>query len=101
VEHHDVVDRHAQLVGRDLRKGSLLTLPVRRRAVMTVTFPVGSIFTVALSQRQPASQATAERADLAIRRNADPSNRRWPWPASARCGTCGNRPVERLLQRRA
>jgi len=56
VDHLHVIHRDAELIAHDLREGGLLTLPVRDAPVITVTMPVGSIFTVALSQ-PPAGSA--------------------------------------------
>jgi hypothetical protein len=50
MHHGDIIDVDAELVGDDLRERGFLPLPCGDTPVSTVTFPVGSTRTVALSQ---------------------------------------------------
>ena len=50
VQHLDVLERHAELVGDDLAPRRLVPLAVRRAPVTTSTLPVGSIRIDAASQ---------------------------------------------------
>jgi hypothetical protein len=60
VQHLDVLERHAELVGDELAPRRLVALAVRVEPVTTSTLPVGSIRIAACSQ--PPRRRTASRA---------------------------------------